>query len=283
MAQCHACQREIDPYTATCPHCDASQDVTLFARLPQQGPGGAGGGEARAPVLASSEPAAGREVHACFLVSPSLKEPYELERGELVRIGRSRNNEICLPSGHVSRLHAELVYEDGGWVVGDLGSKNGTYVNGERVFRHPLRHGDRIRIGHFELQYLELTREQTRELLMGKGALAGGETARLETEAGFAGDLAKIQIVEVVQLLHKNRKTGCLSVWAAGGQVEAGRLYFLDGRIVHAERDGEEGMQAVRPLLRTREGSFRFRPQHAIEKKTISIPTDKLLFEALAP
>jgi len=60
--------------------------------------------------------------------------------------GRRGDNSVVIPSRDVSRRHAEIRGEAGGHVLYDLGSSNGTYVNGERVNRRVLRLGDIISI-----------------------------------------------------------------------------------------------------------------------------------------
>ena len=62
---------------------------------------------------------------------PSSPKGFEL-RG-VVSIGRSRENEIWLSDNTVSNHHARITEVDGSWVIEDLGSKNGTLVNGERI------------------------------------------------------------------------------------------------------------------------------------------------------
>lgn len=66
-------------------------------------------------------------------------------------VGRSRDCDIVIASAEVSREHAEIRPEDGGWIVFDLGSTNGVRVNGEPVggvgAGHPLRAGDRLNLG----------------------------------------------------------------------------------------------------------------------------------------
>lgn len=59
-------------------------------------------------------------------------------------LGRSRDCDVVLASGAVSRRHARLFFRDGHWVVCDLGSTNGTTVNGASVGRCRLRPGDRV-------------------------------------------------------------------------------------------------------------------------------------------
>jgi MoxR-like ATPase len=65
-----------------------------------------------------------------------------------VTIGRAEDNRVVLmPETGASRHHAELTEDDGAWSVRDLGSMNGTYVNGERIeWPRALKDGDQIRI-----------------------------------------------------------------------------------------------------------------------------------------
>lgn len=63
-------------------------------------------------------------------------------------IGRDATNDIVVSNdSKVSRSHAELQFREGRWLLLDLGSRNGTIVNGRRVRQHPLRGGDRIQCG----------------------------------------------------------------------------------------------------------------------------------------
>jgi uncharacterized RDD family membrane protein YckC len=67
------------------------------------------------------------------------------------RVGRSRNCEIRVDDESVSRVHAAFVWRDGEPLVEDLGSSNGTFVNGERIRQaHVVRPGDVVRFGDLE-------------------------------------------------------------------------------------------------------------------------------------
>ncbi|MER7760675.1 FHA domain-containing protein [Streptomyces sp. NPDC097619] len=61
--------------------------------------------------------------------------------------GRKGDNGVVIVSPSASRLHAEILAEDAGFVLYDRDSRNGTFVNEQRVSRHVLRPNDRIRIG----------------------------------------------------------------------------------------------------------------------------------------
>ncbi|MCH7746467.1 MAG: SpoIIE family protein phosphatase [Acidobacteria bacterium] len=70
-------------------------------------------------------------------------------------IGRSHGNSLSLGSAEISRLHAEIVKQGNSYILRDLGSRAGTFVNDETVIEHTLEHGDQIRIGrHSDLRFL---------------------------------------------------------------------------------------------------------------------------------
>lgn len=62
-------------------------------------------------------------------------------------IGRRETNDLRLAGSEVSRDHAEIVSNDGAFLVRDRQSRYGTYVNDEQITERPLAHGDRIRLG----------------------------------------------------------------------------------------------------------------------------------------
>lgn len=70
-----------------------------------------------------------------------------------VIIGRRRINEIYLSDSNVSRTHASIEFTEGSHYITDLGSTNGTFVNGTRISRAKLSHGDLVKIGATVLEY----------------------------------------------------------------------------------------------------------------------------------
>ena len=73
---------------------------------------------------------------------------------DVVTCGRSPASDIFLDDVTVSRRHAEFLHTDAGIVVKDLGSLNGTYVNGERAEERPIGTGDEVQVGRFKLLFL---------------------------------------------------------------------------------------------------------------------------------
>ncbi|HEV3312025.1 MAG TPA: DUF3662 and FHA domain-containing protein [Chloroflexota bacterium] len=90
--------------------------------------------------------------HASRLEGPDRS--FRLEAGP-ISIGRSPDNDIVIDDRRVSRHHAELAQSNGRWVVQDLGSTNGTALNGRLTKQNPLHDGDRVSLGGFELIFRE--------------------------------------------------------------------------------------------------------------------------------
>jgi FHA domain len=66
-------------------------------------------------------------------------------------IGRSKDCDVVLPHVTVSRRHARLSFRDGAWILQDLSSTNGTFLNGDRVARARLEPGDGLTMGYAQL------------------------------------------------------------------------------------------------------------------------------------
>lgn len=78
--------------------------------------------------------------------------------GERVTLGRDPTNLISIDDGAVSGMHAVLEKYSSGWALRDLGSRNGTFVNGGRVVgERSLQSGDEIQIGDTRLVFRDLT------------------------------------------------------------------------------------------------------------------------------
>lgn len=86
--------------------------------------------------------------------TPAGRELVPLE-AERLTLGADPANDLALPADPtLSRLHAALERYGAGWCVRDLDSRNGTFVNGQRVWRErPLRPGDELRVGATRLVY----------------------------------------------------------------------------------------------------------------------------------
>jgi hypothetical protein len=74
---------------------------------------------------------------------------------DTVTMGRADSNTICLKDAKVSRQHAQIQQHGKQYIVVDLSSSNGTFVNGEKIEEHVLQNNDEIQIGDYILQFQE--------------------------------------------------------------------------------------------------------------------------------
>ena len=108
----------------------------------------------------SSRCADSADDYLCFSMAPHIElwtdESSELVRldGDRLTIGTSTQNDLILEDEMVSRLHAVLEHYTSGWSIRDMGSRNGTFLNRERLMgEQALRPGDEIRLGDTRLVY----------------------------------------------------------------------------------------------------------------------------------
>jgi len=200
-----------------------------------------------------------------ILFCPPLA-PLEVPPGGRVAIGRGKDCELVLITDSASRRHAEVYPEGADFYVRDLGSKNGTYLNGERLERaQELRPGDRIGVGSCAITFARI-----------EGTLAGflsdpggHETvvfSRNVLNEVFRGELAEMPIFVVLQMLEMGRKSGVLEVATDAGPA---RVWLGEGQPVHAESEKAQGMDAAIAVVGATRGAFQFRagenpPAHSL-------------------
>jgi serine phosphatase RsbU (regulator of sigma subunit) len=133
-----------------------------------------------------------RELVVHDLDGNAITVPLDRER---IGLGRSAANELCYPDDHgLSRQHLVLIREKDEWRVEDLGSKNGTLLNGQRLEKTaPFRPGDRISAGHLVIEFSEAGAAPVAETVMFVDAESFSTTAttvvaNLENALGSATD-----------------------------------------------------------------------------------------------
>jgi hypothetical protein len=114
----------------------ASSDTMIFSHLEH---------EADAPDSAA---------RAYLLVRTDGASPVQFDLGgPLISIGRASDNDVIVDDAMVSRHHCQLRLQHGAYSFADLGSRNGSFVNGQQVSQVALGPGDRIQIGETEIEF----------------------------------------------------------------------------------------------------------------------------------
>jgi pSer/pThr/pTyr-binding forkhead associated (FHA) protein len=200
--------------------------------------------------------------------------PFQLPRAGSVVLGRSRDCELRLGDVDTSRRHAKIVCEGGRFVLHDLASTNGTFVNGERVERRELQPGDRLQIGANTVTFCQVS-----------GGLDASDDDGVQTQifdrdlggGAFRGDLAEIPPFAVLQILEMGRKTGLLRI---DSDQTPGKLWLHRGDPVHAETKDQIGFDAAVSLVHASLGQFAFEPHATPASQTIEASVTQLLLEA---
>ena len=143
---CNGCGGKLDKTWDACPYCAQNQPAAAAPAAQKTqafmiDPGGGGG---TVQLLGWIIPIAGPQRGELFTLSPVSK------------IGTDPNCTVCLADSFMSSEHAEIFAEDGVWIVKDLGSTNGTYVNDKRVEKQELVDNDMIKFGQSQVKFKSL-------------------------------------------------------------------------------------------------------------------------------
>lgn len=186
-----------------------------------------------------------------------------LEVGRELTIGRLPEAGLSLPEELTSRRHARITWEEEVPVVEDLGSTNGTFVNGERVKRRPLAEGDRLLVGSNILKLVTEVRPAPLDADTMPGLERAATTPAPKRASAMQGRLEEVGLPDVLQLIGTSRKTGVLRVVSARGR---GAVHLDAGRVTHCLVEGKPGLpveDAIVELLQWTEGSFELGPAPA--------------------
>lgn len=114
------------------------------------------------------------------------EQRFRIEK-QKITIGRGLDVDLTIGDRLASRLHCAIEYKNGAWHIHDLNSRNGTYLNGERVKSASLTAGDRIGIGETTLNFEGATPK-------------GNETVirELQNEMESSGKGFKTMMIEIV-------------------------------------------------------------------------------------
>ena len=207
------------------------------------------------------------------------RPPLRLYDRRDVVIGRAPDCDLPVESARASRRHAEVRRRGDRFWVRDLGSTNGTLVNGSRISgEHALQPGDRIEIGEVTVTFCHVDGAFAQSA-DGSGVertiVMGPATAAAAT--GLIGSFEQIPAFAVLQMLELGGQSGLLSV--ESGECP-GRLWLLNGRPVHAHAAGTRGFEAALALARSESGRFRFEPNATAPERTIVTSVPHVLMEA---
>jgi len=202
------------------------------------------------------------------------------EQGEIV-IGRSSELDMVLVEDMVSRRHAKITVTNGQIFIQDLGSTNGSFVNGEKIKRARLGEGDRILIGTSIIKVVAT--EGAQSLREAKAHLedvaAGKRTSQVRTMTGSIGE---VPLPDLLQLFSASKKSGTLVVRT---DKDTGKVYLEKGQVIYAVINDNYDVSPVKSFYRIitwEQGTFDMEPPEDREfLEPIEMSTEGLLMEAM--
>ena len=218
-----------------------------------------------------------RQLALRFISGKFQGSEYALSDSGEMLVGRSGDVQIVLSEDMVSRRHARILYDGQRISIEDLGSTNGTFVNGEKIKRADLKEGDRVLIGSsiFKVVYADSIGSVPRR--RNDDASMGRTQARTMT-----GAIEEIPLPDVLQLLGTSKKTGVLVIQSAQG---VGRIRMRKGIIVHVGIDALQGVAPLKcayRLLAWTHGTFELEPADETPVPgEIELAVHELLMEGL--
>lgn len=234
-----------------------------------------------------------REFHLRFLAGRYQGGAIPLQPGAELLIGRAPDSGLLLEEELTSRRHARLFWEGGAPVIEDLGSTNGTFVNGERVARRRLAEGDRILVGGNIFKLGVSGRPTAAPATTASMPALDPQAERTVAEgmprrgSAMQGRLEEVGLPDLLQLLGTSRKSGLLELHAADRRAE---IHLASGRVVGCRVDGLDlpPRESFFHVLAWTEGGFALGPpaaeppQAGFEESTEALLLDgmRLLDEA---
>ncbi len=197
--------------------------------------------------------------------------------------GRAADLGLVLVEDMVSRKHAKIIVQGGETYIQDLGSTNGTFVNGERIKKVKLKEGDRILIGTSILRL---------EHQAGGGAGENEERARAKLQelaarkpagpaGGMSGRIEEVPVPDLLQMVTSTKKNGVLVVRGD----EEGKIFVRGGHIYYACINENHSIGPLKAIYRIITWARGYYELQAPDQRKFTVELDEdlevILMEAL--
>jgi pSer/pThr/pTyr-binding forkhead associated (FHA) protein len=228
-------------------------------------------------------PGVGRSYVLRFISGKYQGGEFPIVNDKPIIVGRSSDLDMVLVEDMVSRKHARInMQQDQIWIE-DLGSTNGTFVNGEKIKRARLKEGDRVLIGTSILKVIagEGTRSDSTDA---KRDLENVAAARRTTQARtMSGSIEEVPLPDLLQLFGTSKKSGVLVIRTEADDV--GKIFMRKGLIYFASINDLEDvppMKSIFRMLTWEKGLFDLDPPDEREfPNEINVSVQEVLMEGL--
>ncbi|MFL5346429.1 MAG: FHA domain-containing protein [Hyalangium sp.] len=210
---------------------------------------------------------------------------FPLKADKQIVIGRSSELDMVLVEDMVSRKHAKIMISAGNITIEDLGSTNGTFVNGEKVKQARLKEGDRILIGTSILKLIQQGADSVnvdeKVVKQKLEEAAAAQAARSTKTSSMTGKIEEIPLPDLLQLFHTSKKNGVLVITSD----REGKIYLRQGRVYYAVIDENHNLgpqKSFNRIITWEHGDFELRPADNQEFMVeLDSSTEALLMDSL--
>ncbi len=237
--------------------------------------------EPSVPKMTPPPPSRSAKQYALRFISGKYQGgEFPLPNSKEIVVGRSSELDMVLVEDMVSRRHAKITVTGDQIFIQDLGSTNGTFVNGEKIKRARLQEGDRILIG---TSIIKLVAADSAAPDAGAANLedvaAGRRTSQVRT---MSGSIAEIPLPDLMQLFTASKKSGVLVIRT---DHDVGKIYFDGGGVVYAVVNDNFDVPPLKSLYRVLtwvDGTFDMEPPEDRQfSEPINMSTEGILMEAM--
>jgi hypothetical protein len=196
-------------------------------------------------------------------------------------VGRSSDLDMVLVEDMVSRKHAKIAMQSDQIWIEDLGSTNGTFVNGEKIKRARLKEGDRVLIGTSILKLIasEGQNENPDPKVQLESVAAARRTSQART---MSGSIEEVPLPDLLQLFGTSKKSGVLVIRT---DDDVGRIFMRKGVIYFAlinDLDDVPALKSIYRMLTWDKGLFDLDPPDEREfVGEVNVSVQEVLMEGL--
>ena len=203
----------------------------------------------KASQVPSMRPGGGRSYVLRFISGKYQGGEFPIVNDKPIIVGRSSDLDMVLVEDMVSRKHARITMQQDQIWIEDLGSTNGSFVNGEKIKRARLKEGDRVLIGTSILKVIAGEGAQRADSTDAKANLENVAAARRTTQARtMSGSIEEVPLPDLLQLFGTSKKSGVLVIRTESDDV--GKIYMRKGVIYYASINDLEDVPPMKSIFR---------------------------------
>jgi hypothetical protein len=230
---------------------------------------------------ATGSPRPGRAFVLRFISGKYQGGEFPVAPDKAIVVGRSSDLDMVLVEDMVSRKHARIAMQGDQIWIEDLGSTNGTFVNGEKIKRARLKEGDRVLIGTSILKLIagDGYQDNTDAKVQLENVAAARRGSQQRT---MSGSIEEVPLPDLLQLFGTSKKSGVLVIRT---DDDVGRIFMRKGLIYHAainDLDDIPAMKSIYRMLTWQKGLFDLDPPDPRElPNEVNVSVQEVLMEGM--